>query len=1373
MEFKMIKVIIAIMLIGSMLITNPVSLFAADTVEDFEGWGFIDETPALSGGVYIHNDWKFIGKNDGIAANDGAIETWTGPAGLSISTGSGTVDELHILNISGNEFNFGGFNFTGSSVHSMFVTGWRDGIQVTEKQFISYSETTADEYFDMRSRDSGFKNVDEIRICGADLGGGDFETISGYLESLTYDIVPIDEVAPMISILTMTSENANVTTMAKVGDKIILNITANENIQSPTVTIAGHIATISDASDDDAKTWKATYIMQEEDTEGIVPFTLDFKDVANNVSGQVTAITVGSPVIFDKTAPIAPTAVTVTPIGGTVVANSLNKSNTNMTAIATIIANDATGGKAELYVDNILIATDSSISAEDTQVTFDLGKSTNTELQAAVTASGTVRVKLYDAVGNSSTSSVSNPTLTVDYISELSAPPTAIVQPITGTLQVGETLTGHYTYSDINGDLEGASTYKWYRADNASGLNKTDIMGATTQTYVLTSADEGKYISFEVTPVAATGIAQGTAVESAWIGPVVLAQVAPEAVVQPITGALQVGEILTGHYTYSDINGDLEGTSTYKWYRADSALGLNKVVITGANAKTYVLTSADEGKYISFEVTPVAVTGTVQGMAVESDGIGPVELAQVPPTATVQAITGVLQVGESLTGNYTYSDVNGDLEGVSIYKWYRSDNESGLNKTVIVGANAKTYVLTSADEGKYISFEVIPVATTGTVQGMAVESDGIGPVELAQVPPTATVQAITGILQVGETLTGNYTYSDVNGDLEGVSIYKWYRSDNESGLNKTVIAGANAKTYVLTNADEGKYMSFEVIPVAATGTAQGMAVESNRIGPVISAQVAPTATVQPITGTLQVGETLTGHYTYGDINGDLEGTSTCKWYRADNALGLNKVEIAGANTKTYVLTSADEGKYISFEVTPVAATGIAQGIAVESVGTGVIVKKSGQSGGGGNSYSPTPVISPTIEIWINKDKVDYATSEIKMENGIKKTTIKLDDEKITARLDKENVGSTIIIPVNNNSDIVIGQLSGQTVKNMENKNAKLEIKTANVTYTLPTAAININSISEKMGSQVQLKDIKVSIMISNSSKEKRIEIENSAKNNNFQLIVKPIDFEITCTNSSKTVDVSKFINYVERTVLLPEGTDPNKITTGVVFNKDGTFTHVPTAVQFIDGKYYAKINSLTNSTYIVIWNPITFKDVEKHWAKDYVNEVGSRLIDDGVGNGNFDPNRAITRAEFASMVVKALGLKGTNSPEKFSDVYKENPYYDSIYTAYEYGILNGYSNGNFGPQDLITREEAMTMLAKAMKIVGMPVSVSDTDISNQLQFFKDLDSISLYSREGATICIKNGFFTGNHKGMLTPKDNLTRAESATVIIRLLKKAELI
>lgn len=167
------------------------------------------------------------------------------------------------------------------------------------------------------------------------------------------------------------------------------------------------------------------------------------------------------------------------------------------------------------------------------------------------------------------------------------------------------------------------------------------------------------------------------------------------------------------------------------------------------------------------------------------------------------------------------------------------------------------------------------------------------------------------------------------------------------------------------------------------------------------------------------------------------------------------------------------------------------------------------------------------------------------------------------------------------------------------------------------------------------------------------------------------------------------------------------------------------------------------------------------------------MIDDGAGDGNFAPDRAITRAEFAAMAVKALGLRGTYFADKFSDVEKDDPYYYYIYTAYEYGILEGYPNGKFGPNDLITREQAMTILARAMKIAGSDVNVSQEEIADQLKLFTDAGDISSYAKQGALICTKHGIFSEKAKGELAPKDNFTRAEGAAVIIRLLKEAKLI
>ena len=130
-------------------------------------------------------------------------------------------------------------------------------------------------------------------------------------------------------------------------------------------------------------------------------------------------------------------------------------------------------------------------------------------------------------------------------------------------------------------------------------------------------------------------------------------------------GSAVVGDSLTGNYTYADIDGDLEGTSTFKWLRAGSP-------IPGATNTTYTLVAADSGLSITFEVTPVAQTGTASVIAFTSSGI---TVANSAPGASSVSITdnngGSAVVGDSLTGSYSYTDIDNDWKGTSTFRWLR------------------------------------------------------------------------------------------------------------------------------------------------------------------------------------------------------------------------------------------------------------------------------------------------------------------------------------------------------------------------------------------------------------------------------------------------------------------------------------------------------------------------------------------------------------------------------------------------------------------------------------------------------------------------------------------------------------------------------
>lgn len=114
--------------------------------------------------------------------------------------------------------------------------------------------------------------------------------------------VTVDGVKPTVKKGTMVSTNTN-PTVAKVNDSITIDFETSEAIQSPNVTILGQTANVSDKGDGDAKTWQASYTLKSGDAEGPIPFTIDYQDLAGNDGLQVTDVSSGTVVVFDKKAP--------------------------------------------------------------------------------------------------------------------------------------------------------------------------------------------------------------------------------------------------------------------------------------------------------------------------------------------------------------------------------------------------------------------------------------------------------------------------------------------------------------------------------------------------------------------------------------------------------------------------------------------------------------------------------------------------------------------------------------------------------------------------------------------------------------------------------------------------------------------------------------------------------------------------------------------------------------------------------------------------------------------------------------------------------------------------------------------------------------
>ncbi|WP_375103650.1 S-layer homology domain-containing protein [Paenibacillus sp. RS8] len=428
--------------------------------------------------------------------------------------------------------------------------------------------------------------------------------------------------------------------------------------------------------------------------------------------------------------------------------------------------------------------------------------------------------------------------------------------------------------------------------------------------------------------------------------------------------------------------------------------------------------------------------------------------------------------------------------------------------------------------------------------------------------------------------------------------------------------------------------------------------------------------------------------------------------------------------------------------------------------------------GNSNLIIPAPSTPPSVNIDIlvdGKKQNKIARSITTTEGGLMITTITIDREI----MDNISDNSIITIPVASNSDVVHGKFNGQMVKDLEQKNAAIELRTSTFSYKLPVQQININELVKPLGSDVKLAEISIDIRISPADADSKKALESTAQKSGFTVVAAPMDFHITYTYKDKTLEINSFNMFVERSIVIPEGVDLTQITTGVVVGSDGSVRQIPTRFVRQDGGYYAVMNSLTNSTYAVIWNPVAFQDVSGHWAESAVNDLGSRLIIYGFEGNLFNPDRYITRAEFTAIMVRALGLRTETGHSAYRDVAHGSWYEAYLNTATTYGLINGYANGQIEPNEFITREQVFHMLERAMKITGLEVAVNMNEVEELLTRFNDASEAATYAKNGIVATIKAGLVKGRNGDLLAPKAAITRAEVAEVVRRLLERSNLI
>jgi len=191
------------------------------------------------------------------------------------------------------------------------------------------------------------------------------------------------------------------------------------------------------------------------------------------------------------------------------------------------------------------------------------------------------------------------------------------------------------------------------------------------------------------------------------------------------------------------------------------------------------------------------------------------------------------------------------------------------------------------------------------------------------------------------------------------------------------------------------------------------------------------------------------------------------------------------------------------------------------------------------------------------------------------------------------------------------------------------------------------------------------------------------------------------------------------------------------------------------------------STYTLFEFNKQFTDMTGHWAQDDVELMAARHVANGTGNGiTFDPNGQVTRAQFAALLVRTLGLEETPGSTPFTDVDGKAWYTGAVRTAARQGLVQG-SNGLFRPNDLVTRQEMALMLQRALSKAGKTITLSTSEVEAAIAAFSDGGSVDAWARDGAALAVSQQWIRGRDGNQFAPKDPATRAEAVVILKRLL------
>lgn len=171
---------------------------------------------------------------------------------------------------------------------------------------------------------------------------------------------------------------------------------------------------------------------------------------------------------------------------------------------------------------------------------------------------------------------------------------------------------------------------------------------------------------------------------------------------------------------------------------------------------------------------------------------------------------------------------------------------------------------------------------------------------------------------------------------------------------------------------------------------------------------------------------------------------------------------------------------------------------------------------------------------------------------------------------------------------------------------------------------------------------------------------------------------------------------------------------------------------------------------------ISYIDIDNHWANTEISALSKMGLVNGFADNTFRPDENVTRAQFAKMIIEAKNINSITYAPVFKDVNENDWFSGYASAAYEAGFAKGDDNGNFNPELNITRQEMAVMAVRAFGII----KEGECD-------FSDKSDIAQWAETAVASASNSGIITGRDNNLFMPQNNATRAEAAVIMYRLI------